>query len=225
MPRLTYYKATTPNGTDFWGGTFDYAAALASGEVIRHPATLDPDDAATYLSVATAPTACAGMSWPCRLFVVEPVGHHQPCKRLPHKVICSALRVIEERPAHEALGPQGEEVAALIERAKRLTSEEIEGLVRDAAWDVAWDAAWATARHAARVAAWDAARVVAWDAAWAAAWAAAWDAAWAAAWDAAWAAAWAASLALLTRDLISEQHFEVLYGPWRDVIGTPPEGE
>src|SRR5690606_11846655 len=113
-------------------------------------------------------------------------------------------------PAHEALGPQGEEVAALIERAKRLTSEEIEGLVRDAAWDVAWDAAWATARHAARGAAWDAA----WDAAWAAAWVAALDAAW----DAAGAAA-GASLALLTRDLISEQHFEVLYGPWREVVG------
>lgn len=36
MPRLTYYKATRPDGTDFRTGTIDYAAALRTGEIIRH---------------------------------------------------------------------------------------------------------------------------------------------------------------------------------------------
>jgi hypothetical protein len=48
----TYYKATRPDGTDFRTGTIDYAAALASGEVIHHPVeTMVPNDPATYLSV------------------------------------------------------------------------------------------------------------------------------------------------------------------------------
>ncbi len=198
--RLTYYKATTPNGTDFWSGTIDYAAALETGEIIEHRATMIRDDPSTYLSVSIHPTNCTGMRWPCRLFVVEPVGPHQPCKRISHKVICSALRVIEERPAHEALGPQGEQVAATIERAARLTSDEAERL--NAAWkkDVAWSAR-AEARAAVRAEARaDAARAAAW-------------------FDAACDAAWDAALALLTRDLISSEHFKTLYGPWREVIG------
>jgi hypothetical protein len=54
------------------------------------------------------------------------------------------------RPAHEVFGPQGEQVAALIERLQRLTPEE--ALAVAAAWDAAWDAA--------RSAAWDAAGVL-----------------------------------------------------------------
>lgn len=53
----------------------------------------------------------------------------------------------------------------------------------------------------------------------AAARAAAWHAVWAAAGAAVWAAASGAFLALLTRDLISSEHFEALYGRWREVIG------
>ena len=122
--RLTYYKATTPNGTDFWGGTFDYAAALETGEIIEHRATMIRDDPSTYLSVSIHPANCTGMRWPCRLFVVEPVGRTLKASLNNSKHSCHALRVIEERPAHEALGPQGDQVAALIERARSLTIDE-----------------------------------------------------------------------------------------------------
>ena len=36
----SYYKATRPDGTDFYTGTVDYGAALASGDTIR----LDSDE-------------------------------------------------------------------------------------------------------------------------------------------------------------------------------------
>jgi hypothetical protein len=56
--------------------------------------------------------------------------------------------VVRELPAHLALGPNGETVAALIERARTITPDEAERL----------NAAWNAARDAARYAAWYAAR-------------------------------------------------------------------
>lgn len=106
-----------------------------------------------------------------------------------------------------AYGPNSEAVAALIERARRLTADKEWSL------SVAWEAGterWQAARAAAREAAWDARRE-----AWAAARAAT-------PWNAAWAAAGAvedAALALVVRDLIIPAQFEVLYGPWREVVG------
>ena len=54
--------------------------------------------------------------------------------------------------------------------------------------------------------------------------AAAWGAAWGAAWDAAWGAVRGAARALVVRDLIGEHgftqdHYDLLTGPWRRVIG------
>lgn len=122
---ITYYKATRPDGTDFQTGSIDYAAALATGETIEHPAAkMVRHDPATYLSVSIHPANCTGMRWPCRLFVVEPVGRTLKASLNNSKHSCHALRVIEERPAHEALGPQGDQVAALIERARSLTIDE-----------------------------------------------------------------------------------------------------
>ena len=183
---MNYYKATRPDGTDFHTGTIDYARALETGEVIRHPAKMIRDDPRTYLSVSVHPANCSGMGWPCRLFRVEPVGRTLKAQFSESKRSCSALRVVEELPAHMALGPQGEEVAALIERCRSLTTEE--GRRLDAAWS-ACDAA----RGVARNAAW-AARDAACDAAWNAAWNAAGNAAGNAARNAAWAAAWDAQL-------------------------------
>ena len=194
---LTYYKCVRPDGTDFHTGRIDYAAALASGEIIEHRATMIRDDPSTYLSVSIHPTNCTGMRWPCRLFRVEPVGRTLTASINDSKRACSALRVVEELPAHQALGPQGEQVAAVIERAGRLTAEEVRRL--DAAWNAAWNAAQDAARNAAQDV--DPAGV-----------------------EVGWNAAWNA-LALLTRDLISQEHYDMLIGPWRDVIGTPPEGE
>jgi hypothetical protein len=202
-----YWKCTRPDGLDFWSRKVDYAAALASGETITHPiGDIRSGTAADCLSVSVSPTDCTGAYWPCRLFLVEPVGEVGTPGTYPSKRSVAALRVMEERPAVEALGPQGQAIVALIERARALTGQEVTDL--DAAWDAAGAAAWD--------AAWDAARD--------AAWAAAWDAAWAAAWDAAWDAAWAAARALIVRDLISDagftqEQYDVLTRVWRTVIG------
>jgi hypothetical protein len=226
---VRYYKATRPDGTDFNTGMVDYARALRDGAELFHPTRMVRNDPSTYFSVSIAPADCTGMRWPCRLFRVEPVGRVLRNDGLPNKRCCSRLRVIEELDPTLALGPDGAEVAALIERAKRLTYDEAQqldaalgaawgaargaalGAARGAAWDAAWDAAWGAARGAAWDAAWDAAR----GATWGAAWDAALGAARGAAWDAAWGAAWG----LVVRDLISEEHFDTLYGPWREVVG------
>jgi len=105
-------------------------------------------------------------------------------------------------------GPQGVEVAALIRRAAVITAEEADQLsLAWDAWDAAWDATWNTARDSKSWAQWDAARD------------AAWNAANKAAWDAEWAAA-----ALSVRHLIgdygfTQQHYDLLTGPWRQTIG------
>ena len=181
---MNLYKATRPDGTDFRTGTVNYAEALKTGEVLEHPAKFKRNEPSTYFSVSISPTDCTGMRWPCRLFVVEAVGRKYKNDSLKNKRCCSKLRVVEELPSYEALGPQGEEIAALIERCRTLTHDEAREL------DVARD----VARDAARGAVWDAS------------------------WDAAWGAAWGAALALLAKDLITPEQFDVLYGPWKKVI-------
>ncbi len=204
-----FFKATRPDGTDFYTGTVDYGAALASGDTIR----LDSDETEFpgpgWLHLATVPTECDGMTWPCRLFEVEPVGEFHRGEGHPYKIGCREVRVLRELPAHEAFGPQGEQVAALIERARCLTAAEIKRL------HAAWYAARAAARYAAWDAAWYAAGYAAGYAARGAAWGAARDAARGAARDAAWDAAWS----LVARDLISAEHYTALTGPWRSALG------
>ena len=210
---VTYWKAVRPDGTDTHTGTVQWAPPPGhEGEwIVRHPtASSIGDDVSEYLSVATAPTDCTGMKWPCRLLEVEAVGEvTTPNLTLPHKRTGVAFRVLREAPATEALGPHGEHVAALIRSIPDITRSAAERLA------LAWDAAWDVARYVARDAAWDAARAVAWYAAWDAARAAAWYAAW----DAARAAARDAALALLVRDLITTEHYDTLTRPWRTAIG------
>jgi hypothetical protein len=203
-----YYKATRPDGTDFHTGTVDYAAALASGEPVTHPAFDRHGDASSYLSVATVPTDCTGFRWPCRLFAVEAVGRAwRVGDDLPNKRAVRAGRVVEELPPWQVFGPQGEAVAALVDRAARLTADEMSRL--SAAWSAARDAAGSAAWSAARDAARSAAR----------------DAAWDAAWSAAWSAARSAARALVVRDLIPPEHYATLTAPWAAVIGPAhPEG-
>jgi len=230
---MTYWKATRPDGTDFHTGTVDYAAALASGVPVTAPASDDCGfPGPGWLHLATVPTECVGMSWPCRLFEVEPaddLGGDRP--RHAHKVGATAVRVLREVDAHVALGPQGAQVAALIERCATLTADDVRRLV--AARDAARDAAWGATRYAARDAAWGATRDAAWDAVWDAARDAAWVTVWDAARDAAWDAAWVAARALLLRDLIGQHPgwdqgaYDLLTGPWRQAIGPlhPDDGD
>ena len=228
----TYYKAVRPNGTDFHAGTVRWLPVKGEplpegGLIVTHPFVqrkpkrlASQRDAGLYLSVATVPTDCTGMLWPCRLARVERTraAVWAPNKDdLPHKRASWRWQVVEELDPHLALGPQGADVAAIIARCHTLTPEEVRALsaAREAAWAAAWgasgwearDAAWAAAWAAAREAAWDAAREAARDAVWAAAWGEARD------------AARDAVRATLVRDLISEAHYQTLMGPWLSVIG------
>lgn len=129
----TYFKAIRPDGTDWWTGKFRWlpkdGIIPEGGWLVEHPAPgpVGGCDAAGYLSVATAPTDCTGMAWPLRLLRVEPVGDMwSPAPLgLPNKRAAHAWRVVEERPAHEALGPQGPEVAALLKRIRDLTPGDV----------------------------------------------------------------------------------------------------
>jgi hypothetical protein len=123
----------------------------------------------------------------------------------------------------DAHGPQTSAIEALIERARRLTGGELTALA------AAWDVAARDAAVAARIVAWAAARMNAsrhaWDAVIAARHAAmtavrvaARDARYAA-WATAGDAAGAAALALAVRDLIPDDAYRTLTGPWAEVIG------
>ena len=210
----TYYKAIRPDGGSFNRPQFKWNAK--PGGVTVHPTgtKASGSDATHYLSVATVPTDCTGMVWPCRLLEVEPDGAlwTPDSDSLPNKRAALAFRTIRELDPTFALGPQGAELDALIKRAKEITPTEVSSLyaARNAAWDAAWNAACDAA----------------WDAAWGAARNAAWNAAWNAACGVAWGAAWDAARALVVRDLIkpgsrgwNKSAYDRLTKPWRTVIG------
>jgi hypothetical protein len=136
MATLTFYKATRPDGTSFYDGTTKWQV----GHIVRHPA---PDlslglCSAGVLHISDAPgETLVGGYWPCRLFEVEP-------RSWPlldngagsHKYGCTEVKVVRELPAWQALGPNGEAVAALIKRCRTLTKGEAKQL--SAAWGAAW---------------------------------------------------------------------------------------
>lgn len=194
------YKATNPKGRDFHTDTLDYAAALASGEVLMHPDSkkIVPNRPHTYLSVSVEPAeTLIGGRWPARLFRVEAVGEvvgGLEASRYKRAVL--GVRVVEELPAWMVLGPNGEDVVALIERARTLTADEIKRMSvdRDAARDAAWGAAWNAARNAGRGAVWYAARGVARGVVWGA-------------------------VTITVRDLITQEHYDTLMAPWRAGVG------
>ena len=215
-----YYKATRPDGTDFYSGRVQYEVGKRVRPLPHEGARFICGPGVLHAADAPGETLIGGR-WPCRLFEVtgKPIDGFNARHR--HKGAFRQLTVVRELPAWMALGPNGKLVAGVIERTRQITYEE--ALDLRAAWGAAWAAAGAAARAAARDAARAAAGAAAGDAAWGAAWGAAGDAARAAAGDAARDAAWDAALALLTRDLISAEHFDALYGPWQKVIGDPDE--
>lgn len=217
---MIFYKATRPDGTDFRTGTVNYLA----GGIISHPSSdkMIEGDASTYLSVSISPEGTMlGGSWPCRLFEVD-LGNGEIGTSEDHsfKRTTLSLMVIREIESHRVFGPNGADIARIIEKCAFLTDDQAVELfaagtpggnaARNAAWDAAEssarNAAWSAARNAARNAAWDAARNVAWDAAWGVVWSAARN------------AAWGAILALIVKDRISEEHFNILYEPWASVM-------
>ena len=123
----------------------------------------------------------------------------------------------KELPGWQVFGPNGEAVAAHIERCKTITADEMARLY--AAWRSAWNTAW----YAAWNTAWNALRNAAFNAAFNAAWDAARYPLGDAAWNTAWNTAWYAGAALVVRDLISPEQFDLLYGPWASVFGVADE--
>jgi hypothetical protein len=246
-----FFKATLPDGTDFHSGTVAYRVGetVSVSESARRRTAKCCTDSVLHASTVPAETLIGG-EWPCRLFEVT----GRPVAEEGHKRGFRKLTVLREVDAHLALGPQGEHVAALIQRAGVLSAAEAGGLhaARDAARDAAafaalYAAAYAAgtaARYAGRAAAWVAAGAAAQDAAGTplgatagtaaqdAALAAAWDSAWDSAQDAALDAAWDAARALVVRDLIgqyAQDHYDLLTRPWASVIGPvhpddKPEG-
>ena len=211
---MTYYKATRMDGTDFYTGKIDYTRVplpqmSGQGEF----------PGAGWLHLATTPTECVGASWPCRLFEIEPDNYAQVYqdKSHPHKIGTTKAFVTREIESWKFFGPQGKEVVALVERAKKLSAEDCKKL------DSALDSAWASAWDSARTSAWDSAR----DSAWASAWTSAWDSASASARTSAWDSAWTSALAsagLVSRDLIgkgkfTQEQYDILTIPWRTAIG------
>ena len=213
-----FFKSTRLDGTDFYSGQVDYASALASGEPLPELSGDVEFPGGGWYHLATVPTECVGMSWPCRLFEVEPVGDVCMDTAHPHKIGARSVRVLREIEAHRVFGPQGEQVAALIECCRTLSAAELDRLYT----------AWVAARDAARGAAQDAA----WDATWDAARDAARDAAQDAAQDAARDATRVATAGLMCRDLIGQypgwdqDAYNLLTGPWRRTIGPihPDDG-
>ena len=111
-----------------------------------------------------------------------------------------------ELPAHEAFGPQGVHVVALLERARHITPDEARALAP------VWDDALGDALGDASDAAWDAAEGAAREAALAAAEEGA-------ALDDALDAVRDAAGALVVRDVITADHYNTLTRAWREVIG------
>ena len=178
MSATIYYKATQPDGTDFYTGTILYAV----GKRVRpHKFTGTPSVCGPgVLHAADVPAmTLVGGSWPCRLFEVtgKPIVGFDTSHQ--HKGGFRQLTVVREIDAHLALGPNGRYVAGVIERSRQLTHQEVIDLADagDAAGADAGDAAWAAAGDAARDAARAASRDAAWDGARDGAGAAAWDAA------------------------------------------------
>ena len=142
---MTYYKAVRPDGTSFHDRSFRWLpeSGPVEGHTVTHPtASTVGEHASSYLSVSVTPTDCTGMRWPCRLFEVMPAGEvvtPEP-DSFPNKRAAVAWQIVRELPATDALGPQGVQVAALTERADRLTDVEARRLVD--ACDAAMGAEW-----------------------------------------------------------------------------------
>ena len=214
----TYYKSVRLNGTDFHTGETQWAPpeGCEAPWIVYHPSgrqevpSTHPRD---VLSVATAPTECSGMAWPCRLLQVRPVAGRPVVTpgrgEFPNRAAATAWEVTAELDPRLALGPQADQLIALVDTAGRLTVDKLRDLA--AARGAAGNAAWYAARDAARGAARDAARDAAGNAAW--------NAAGNAAWNAAWNVVYDVAEALVVRDCLPQEHYETLTRPWVSVIG------
>jgi hypothetical protein len=140
------YKASRPNGTDFYTGKIDYAAALKSKKSLKHPrpGSVGSPDAAGYISVATLTTDCTSFQWPARLFEVEIVGESwTPSSSMPNKRAGHELKVVRELPAWQLFGPRGESIVAIIDAGASSYQERVRrSRLRPVNWSSAYNNLW-----------------------------------------------------------------------------------
>lgn len=113
-------------------------------------------------------------------------------------------------------GPQTEEIEQLIQKARVLTQEQAKSL-SDAWYDAdesAWGDAWYEAKHSVE----RTASVQDWDNGWETAWYNARDNSRYGATDKVWDVIYDAVLALAVKDQITQERFDLLYGPWASVM-------
>src|SRR5579885_2058055 len=100
-----FYKATRPDGTDFYSGTVLYEVGKRvhpRNRVSREKAQLCGPG---MLHAATVPTeTLVGGTWPCRLFAVEGKPVAGLDETHPHKAGFRELYVVEELPAWQVFG-------------------------------------------------------------------------------------------------------------------------
>lgn len=135
-----YYKAVRPDGSSFFDPKFKWipkrGTIPAEGIEVKHQtSTQVRQTAASYLSASTAPTDCTGMEWPCRLLRIEHItGTPLPVVPsyiiLPNKVASTSWRVVEELPANQVFGSNGEAVVEFLEYITKATSKELDVLLR-----------------------------------------------------------------------------------------------
>lgn len=194
----TYYKAVRYDYGSFYDPQFKYGPV---GTVVSHPAYRRGENPSGYLSVSVEPADCTGFRWrvdskDSRLLIVEPIGEaYKPSGSLPNKRAVKSLRVVGELPISEAFGPNGVAVVRYLESVGTVSAAQLEVAAGNTAWG------------AARASAWDAARV--------AVWVAVWEAARASAWAAAGGIAGSAAMAVVVRDKITAEQFDVLTAPMR----------
>jgi hypothetical protein len=152
-------------------------------------------------------------------FIIEQVASRQGWGPVWNDAKSTTWPMVRERLAHievsdvdlaVTIGPQWEQVVALVRRAAVLTADEAERLA--AAWTAALEVGGYAARDAARPAVWYTARRNAR------------YAAWTTALEVGGYAARDAAEALVVRDLIgrrgfTQAHYDLLTGPWAKVIG------
>lgn len=211
-----YYKATRPNGTDFFSGEVDYAAHWSVGVPLKPKPSVNMYRCCTntvYHAADTPGETLVGGSWPCRLFEVTGT----PVAQMDHIFGFRSFRVVREIEPWRVFGPNGQDVAVIIDRCGAFLAWEDEddlsakfGARIDARIKARHDT-YAVARAAARDTAREAARAAAREACYNAR---------AFGCIIAAEAASDAAIALVVRDLISKEHFDALYERWDSVMGA-----
>lgn len=195
-PAGRYFKVVTPAGDDphHPGLTWPVGGAVVG----------TPGGPGHPLRVSTTPVAAAGeIAWPFRLLQVSAVGPVEACWSDPRSVTGAAFRVEAELDATGALGPQGRQVADLLEAVASLPDGQRFALGRvprpARLYRRAWDAVMDALHDSGRVGAGELGRFYPV--------------------GQAWGAVEDTVRALVVRDLLDGSCYDLLTGAWRTVIG------